>query len=417
VVFNILNDNHSQLKLQMQMFTYALMSENIAMQLRPEPKFTHGKAPANNATTAVLLCNLGTPDAPTAAALRTYLREFLSDPRVVEIPRLVWWFILNLIIVPFRSAKSAAKYDSIWMKHGLTHAKVVGKEVGSPLQIWTEKQSKLLHGWLGEAGLRVTVRYAMCYTTGKVCPSIAAQLDKLKAEGISRVLILPAYPQYSSTTTAAVFDQVYTWAAKVRNIPELRFVNRYHDDAGYITALEKSVRKQWQINGRPNFDQNDMLVMSFHGIPERSLHLGDAYHCECYKTARLLAEALELKPAQYKVTFQSRLGRAKWLQPYTEPTVIEMAKSGVKRIDVICPGFNCDGLETLEEINMEVREAFTNAGGQTFNYIPCLNDDSTWLSALSSITQKHLSGWPTQAADAVALKTMRDEALKLGAKD
>jgi protoporphyrin/coproporphyrin ferrochelatase len=387
------------------------------MTFQPEPKFTHGKAPANNATTAVLLCNLGTPDAPTAAALRTYLREFLSDPRVVEIPRVVWWFILNLIIVPFRSAKSAAKYDSIWMKHGLTHAKVVGKEVGSPLQIWTEKQSKLLHGWLGEAGLRVTVRYAMCYTTGKVCPSIATQLDKLKAEGISRVLILPAYPQYSSTTTAAVFDQVYTWAAKVRSIPELRFVNRYHDDAGYITALEKSVRKQWQINGRPNFDQNDMLVMSFHGIPERSLHLGDAYHCECYKTARLLAEALELKPAQYKVTFQSRLGRAKWLQPYTEPTVIEMAKSGVKRIDVICPGFNCDGLETLEEINMEVREAFTNAGGQTFNYIPCLNDDSAWLSALSSITQKHLSGWPTQAADAVALKTMRDEALKLGAKD
>ncbi len=393
------------------------MSENSKMTFQPEPKFTHGKAPANNATTAVLLCNLGTPDAPTAAALRTYLREFLSDPRVVEIPRVVWWFILNLIIVPFRSAKSAAKYDSIWMKHGPTHAKVVGKEVGSPLQIWTEKQSKLLHGWLGEAGLRVTVRYAMCYTTDKVCPSIATQLDKLKAEGISRVLILPAYPQYSSTTTAAVFDQVYTWAAKVRSIPELRFVNRYHDDAGYITALEKSVRKQWQINGRPNFDQNDMLVMSFHGIPERSLHLGDAYHCECYKTARLLAEALELKPAQYKVTFQSRLGRAKWLQPYTEPTVIEMAKSGVKRIDVICPGFNCDGLETLEEINMEVREAFTNAGGQTFNYIPCLNDDSAWLSALSSITQKHLSGWPTQAADAVALKTMRDEALKLGAKD
>jgi protoporphyrin/coproporphyrin ferrochelatase len=375
------------------------------MTFQKEPTFTHGKPPANNATTAVLLCNLGTPDSPTTGALRKYLREFLSDPRVVEIPRAIWWFILNLIIVPFRSSKSAQKYASIW---------AIG---GSPLKIWTEIQAKLLQGWLGEAGHRVTVRYAMCYTTGKVCPSIATQLDKFKAEGISRVLILPAYPQYSSTTTAAVFDQVYAWAAKVRSIPELRFVNRYHDDAGYITALEKSVRRQWQITGKPNFDQNDRLVMSFHGIPERSLHLGDAYHCECYKTARLLGEALGLNPSQYKVTFQSRLGRAKWLQPYTEPTVITMAKDGVKRIDVICPGFNCDGLETLEEINMEVRHAFTAAGGQTFNYIPCLNDDAAWLGALSSITQRHLSGWPTNAVDAEALKITRDEALKLGAKD
>ena len=375
------------------------------MTFQPEPKFTHGKAPANNATTAVLLCNLGTPDAPTAAALRIYLKQFLSDPRVVEIPRLVWWFILNLIIVPFRSTKSAKKYASIWTTDG------------SPLKIWTEKQATLLEGWLGEAGHRVTVRYAMCYTTGAVCPSITTQLDKFKAEGISRVLILPAYPQYSSTTTAAVFEQVYAWAGKVRSIPELRFVNRYHDDAGYIYALEKSVRKQWQLTGKPDFANNDMLVMSFHGIPERSLHLGDAYHCECYKTARLLAEALGLSATQYKVTFQSRLGRAKWLQPYTEPTVIAMAKSGVKRIDVICPGFNCDGLETLEEVNMEVRHAFAVAGGQVFNYIPCLNDDSAWLSALSSITQKHLSGWATQAVDAAALKTTRDEALKVGAKD
>ena len=375
------------------------------MSFQKEPPFTHGKAPANNATTAVLLCNLGTPDAPTAAALRTYLREFLSDPRVVEIPRLIWWLLLNLIILPFRSSKSAAKYASIWTPDG------------SPLKIWTEKQAHLLQGWLGEAGHRVTVRYAMCYTTGDICPSIATQLDKLKAEGISRVLILPAYPQYSATTTAAVFDQVYAWAGKVRSIPEFRFVNRYHDDEGYIHALEQSVRKAWQINGKPNFDNKDMLVMSFHGIPERSLHLGDAYHCECYKTARLLGEALGLNPTQYKVTFQSRLGRAKWLQPYTEPTVIALAKSGVKRMDVICPGFNCDGLETLEEINMEVRHAFTSSGGQVFNYIACLNDHSAWLSALSSITQKHLSGWPTQTADAVALKTMRDEALKLGAKD
>ncbi len=329
----------------------------------------------------------------------------MSDPRVVEIPRLVWWCILNGIIVPFRSKKSAAKYASIWTPDG------------SPLRIWTEKQAKLLEGWLGEAGHRVTVRYAMCYTTGAVCPSIATQLDQFKAEGINRVLILPAYPQYSATTTAGVFDQVYTWAAKIRTIPELRFVNHYHDDAGYIAALAQSVRAHWQTNGKPAFDKGDQLVMSFHGITERSLKLGDPYHCACYKTARLLGEALELSPTQYKVTFQSRLGRAKWLQPYTEPTVIAMAKSGVKRIDVICPGFNCDGLETLEEINMEVRHAFTVAGGKNFHYIPCLNDSPAWISALSKITQQHLQGWPTQLADAAALKTMRVEALRVGAKD
>ena len=375
------------------------------MTFQQEPAFIHGKPPVNNATTAVLLCNLGTPDAPTASALRTYLKEFLSDPRVVEIPRLIWWFILNGIIVPFRSKKSAAKYASIWTPNG------------SPLKIWTEKQAKLLEGWLGEAGHRVTVRYAMCYTTGEVCPSIATQLDQFKAEGISRVLILPAYPQYSATTTAGVFDQVYAWATKIRAIPELRFVNHYHDDAGYIAALEQSVRAHWQANGKPEFDKGDQLVMSFHGIPERSLKLGDPYHCECYKTARLLGEALELSPTQYKVTFQSRLGRAKWLQPYTEPTVIAMAKSGVKRIDVICPGFNCDGLETLEEVNMEVRHAFTVAGGKSFHFIPCLNDNPAWISALSNITQQHLQGWPTQPANAAALKTTRDEALKAGAKD
>lgn len=375
------------------------------MTFQQEPPFTHGKPPVNNATTAVLLCNLGTPDAPTPSALRTYLKEFLSDPRVVEIPRLVWWFILNAIILPFRSSKSAAKYASIWTPNG------------SPLKIWTEKQAKLLEGWLGEAGHRVTVRYAMCYTTGEVCPSIATQLDQLKADGISRVLILPAYPQYSATTTAAVFDQVANWSKKVRAIPEFRFINHYHDDGGYIAALEQSVRAHWQANGKPEFDKGDQLVMSFHGITERSLKLGDPYHCECYKTARLLKEALGLNATQYKVTFQSRLGRAKWLQPYTEPSVIAMAKAGVKRVDVICPGFNCDGLETLEEVNMEVRHAFTVAGGKEFHYIAGLNDNTAWISALSMLTQKHLSGWPTKPADAVALKTMRDEALKLGAKD
>jgi ferrochelatase len=224
--------------------------------------------------------------------------------------------------------------------------------------------------------------------------------------------VLPAYPQYSATTTASLFDAVYAWAATVRNLPELRFVNRYHDDVGYVDSLAASIERHWKANGRP-----EQLVMSFHGIPERSLHLGDPYHCECFKTARLLAEKLGLKPEQYKVTFQSRLGRAKWLQPYTEPSLIALAKSGIKRVDVVCPGFTSDCLETLEEINMEGREAFLHAGGKEFHYIPCLNDDPVWISALCELTQRHLAGWPTQLApDTEALAASRSAALALGAR-
>ena len=359
---------------------------------KPEPSFQHGQQPRS----AVLFCNLGTPDTPTTKDVRRYLKEFLSDHRVVEIPRLLWWLILNGVILPFRPAKSAAKYASIWTPEG------------SPLKIWTEKQALLLQGWLAQRGHDVRVRYAMRYGS----TSIAAQLDALKAEGVTRVLVLPAYPQYSATTTASLFDAVYAWAATVRNLPELRFVNRYHDDAGYIAALAASIERHWKTNGRAQ-----QLVMSFHGIPERSLHLGDPYHCECFKTARLLAARLALTPEQYKVTFQSRLGRAKWLQPYTEPTLIAMAQSGVKRVDVICPGFTSDCLETLEEINMEGREAFLHAGGQEFHYIPCLNDDTQWITALCELTQTQLAGWPTQRApDTQALAASRAAALALGAK-
>ncbi len=357
-----------------------------------EPPFTHGQA----ARTAVLLCNLGTPDEPTAPAVRRYLAEFLSDPRVVEIPRLLWLPILHGIILRTRPAKSAAKYASIWTPEG------------SPLKLWTEKQALLLGGWLGEAGHSVTVRYAMRYGN----PSIGSQLDALKAEGATRVLILPAYPQYSATTTASVFDAVYTWAANTRSIPELRFVNRYHDDAGYINALVKRVRAYWQTHGRP-----DQLVMSFHGVPERTLHLGDAYHCECHKTARLLAERLGLQPEQYKVTFQSRFGKAKWLEPYTEPTLKALAASGTKRVDVVCPGFTGDCLETLEEIAQEARDAFLAAGGSEFHYIPCLNDSTDWITALSAIAQAQMQGWPTQAPDVQVLAQSRAAALAQGAKN
>ena len=227
------------------------------------------------------------------------------------------------------------------------------------------------------------------------------------------MLLLPAYPQYSATTTASLFDAVYTWAAKVRNVPELRFINRYHDHPAYINALAGSIQRHWATHGRA-----DQLVMSFHGVPERTLHLGDPYHCECLKTARLLAEALGLPRDAFKVTFQSRLGRAKWLQPYTEPTLIALGQAGVKRVDVVCPGFTSDCLETLEEINMEAREAFLHAGGEVFHYIPCLNDDAQWISALGDLAQQHLAGWPTLTApDAQALAASRAEALALGAAD
>lgn len=327
--------------------------------------------------TAVLWCNLGSPDEPTAQAVRPYLADFLGDPRVVEIPRAVWALILHGIILRTRPAKSAAKYASIWTPEG------------SPLKVWTKKQATLLNGWLGESGHRVSVRDAMRYGQ----PSIASRLDELKAQGVTRVLVLQAYPQYSSTTTASVVDAVNAWSARVRRLPEFRFVNDYHDDPGYIDALAQSVMRYWQQNGRP-----DQLVMSFHGIPQRNIKLGDPYQAQCLATARLLAERLRLTPAQYRVTFQSRFGRAKWLQPYTEPTLRELGSARVSRVDVMCPGFPADCLETLEEIAMEGRDAFLEAGGKTFHYIPCLNDSNVWITALAAIADRHLAGWPTRAA-------------------
>ena len=329
--------------------------------------------------------------------MRRYLAEFLSDARVVEIPKLLWWLILHGVILRTRPKKSAAKYASIWTPEG------------SPLKVWTQKQAVMLRGYLGVRGHTVEVRYAMRYGN----PSIASQLDQLKADGVTRVLILPAYPQYSATTSASVFDAVYSWAAKVRLIPEFRFVNQYHDDPGYISALAAKIRQHWQKNG-----QAEQLVMSFHGVPQRTLKLGDPYHCHCHKTARLVAEKLGLKKDRYKVTFQSRFGKAKWLEPYTEPTLISMAQSGVKRVDVLCPGFTGDCLETLEEINMEARHAFLEAGGKEFRYIECLNDSPEWLAALADFSVLQMGGWPTApaAGSAEQLAASRAAALALGAR-
>ncbi len=357
----------------------------------PSSSHAHGRPPV----TAVLLCNLGTPEAPTARDVRRYLAEFLRDPRVVEIPRAVWLPLLYGVILPLRSAKSAAKYATIWTPEG------------SPLKVWTERQATRLQGWLGQHGHRVRVAWAMRYGA----PAIATVLDELRDAGATRILVLPAYPQYSGTTTASVIDAVTAWMGEQRHVPEVRFINRYHDDRGYLQALAHRVRRTWQAEGEP-----DHLVMSFHGVPERTLYLGDPYHCECLKTARLLGEWLGLAPDRFTVTFQSRFGKAKWLEPYTEPTLQALAQRGVGRVDVVCPGFTSDCLETLEEIAQEGRDAFLAAGGQQFRYIPCLNDEPDWIAALGSIAQRHMAGWPTQEApDASALAAQKERALARGA--
>lgn len=362
------------------------------MSTAAEPSYQHGTAP----TTAILLCNLGTPDEATPSSVRRYLAEFLSDPRVVEIPKWLWWPILHGVILRVRPKRSAAKYASIWTAEG------------SPLRTWTKKQAVMLGGYLGQRGHRVTVRHAMRYGN----PSIASVLDELKQAGTTRVLVLPLYPQYSGPTTASVIDAVAGWLKRIRSVPEFRFVNRYHDDPAYIDALARRLSDHWMANGRP-----DRTVLSFHGVPRRTLELGDPYHCECRKTARLLAERLGMQPDDLVVTFQSRFGRAEWLQPYTEATVVGLARSGVKRVDVMCPGFTADCLETLEEIDMEVRSAFRRAGGAEFFYVPALNDSHEWIAALSSIAIQNLQGWHTQiVASPAELEASRARALALGAK-
>ncbi len=334
--------------------------------------------------TAILLVNLGTPDAPTAPALRRYLAEFLWDPRVVEIARLPWWLILHGAILRSRPAKSAAKYASIW------------KPEGSPLLHWTERMALRLRGHLGEHGHAVAVRIGMRYGQ----PSVASALDALVADGAARVLVLPLYPQYAAATTASAIDAVGAWMARVRRIPELRTVNHYHDDPGYIAALARSVREYWQREGR-----GETLVMSFHGLPAHSRTLGDPYFDQCHRTARLLAAELGLGSAEHAVSFQSRFGRARWLEPSTVTTVQRLAREGRSWIDVVCPGFAADCLETLEEIAIEARRSFLAAGGREFGFIPCLNDADVWISALGRIALRHLAGWPTAPADAAARGT------------
>ncbi len=355
------------------------------MTYKPEPPHRHGRGKK----TAILLVNLGTPEAPTAAALKPYLREFLSDPRVVEIPRPIWWLILNAFILTTRPAESAKKYAKIWTPEG------------SPLKVHTERQTKILSTMLDG----YVVDYAMRYGT----PSIESKLGELKAQGCDRVLVLPLYPQYAASSSGTVYDAIFSATKCMRNPPEIRIIKHFHDHPGYIAALAENISNYWKEHGEP-----EKLVMSFHGVPRRTLDLGDPYHCECQKTGRLLAQALGLEEDRHIVSFQSRFGRAKWLEPYTVEVLEKLGKEKCGRVDVVCPGFVSDCLETLEEIDMEVRTSFLNAGGGQFRYIPALNESEGWVNALAGIAQENLQGWnPPGNED----PTGRERALKMGAKD
>jgi ferrochelatase len=344
------------------------------------PRYASEPAPNHGATrrTAVLLVNLGTPEAPTRSALRSYLGQFLWDPRVVEIPRPVWWLILNLFVLNLRPAKSAAKYARIWTPQG------------SPLKVHTEAQAKLLQGWLGEAGQPgVAVAWAMRYGQ----PAIGDVLDRLKADGAERVLVVPMYPQYAASSSGSVMDDVADWIKRTRNPVEVRLIKHFHDDPGYIAAVTATVQEHWAANGRP-----DKLLMSFHGLPRRSLDLGDPYYCECQKTGRLIAESLGLSKQQYLITFQSRFGKAEWIKPYTQATLEELGHARTRRVDVICPGFVADCLETLEEIALDCKAEFLAAGGGEFHYIPAVNQRPDWIAALGALVIRHVSGWPLAAS-------------------
>lgn len=359
---------------------------------RPPAPFVHGAPPK----VGLLLTNLGTPDEPTPAALRRYLKQFLSDDRVVEIPRVVWWLILNGIILNVRPRKSAARYRSIWTAEG------------SPLRVHTERQSKMLAGYLHERGMvGVEVTFGMRYGN----PSIEAGLDDLASRGCDRILVLPLYPQYAASTTASTFDAVSDWGRSVRNLPAIDFMRNFHDHPGYIAALAASVRDHWLREG----GRADLLLMSFHGLPQYTLQKGDPYHCECHKTGRLLGEALGLPQGAYQVTFQSRFGKAQWLKPYTGETLAQLGAHKLKRLDVICPGFVGDCLETLEEIAMEGRETYQHAGGGAYNYIACLNERDDWLHAMVDMVAPHLAALARPAASATELADSRRHALALGA--
>lgn len=354
------------------------------MKYLGNPEYQHD-APAG---LGILLLNLGTPDAPTPAAVRRYLAEFLWDPRIIEMPRPLWWLILHGVILRIRPRRSAAAYEKIWT------------EAGSPLLTITRDQANALQGSL-EKHLAGPVKVVPAMRYGS--PSIASGLGELRAWGARRVLVLPMYPQYSATTTASTFDAIAQILRGWRWLPELRFINHYHDDAAYIQTLADSVR-----NWRAGHTAGEKLLFSFHGLPKRYLLAGDPYYCECRKTARLVAENLDLGEDDWDLSFQSRVGREEWLKPYTDHQLTEWAASGVDSVDVICAGFPADCLETLEEIAMQNRDLFLNGGGGHYAYIPALNAQPDHIAMLAALVRRHTQGWPEAATEGETSRLQED---------
>ncbi|MEN7342700.1 MAG: ferrochelatase [Pseudomonadota bacterium] len=354
-----------------------------------ESNFAHG----DTQSIGLLVVNLGTPDDPSPKAVRRYLKQFLWDPRVVEQPRVVWWLILNLIILNIRPKKSAAAYQEIWT------------DAGSPLLLYSQQiAEKLAAEVRDKTGSPVQVELGMSYGT----PSIPDALDRLRRKNVRRLVVLPLYPQYSATTTGTVFDAVASSLSRQRWVPELRFINQFHDRPRLIEALAQTVRDHWAKHG-----QGERLLFSFHGIPQRYFRAGDPYHCQCQKTARLVADALELRNDQYAVSFQSRVGREPWLMPYTDYTLEDWGAEKVGNVDVICPGFSADCLETLEEIALQNRDLFVEAGGGDLRYIPALNDTAGQIAALSELIIETTSDW--HPAIAAFNETVEDSAKRADA--
>lgn len=339
------------------------------MKYQGRPDFNHAEQPK----LGVLITNLGTPEAPTPRALRTYLAQFLSDPRVVEVPRLLWKVILHGVILRIRPARSAKAYQTVW------------QEEGSPLMINTKAQRDALAERLAqEFGEDIEVAFAMRY--GK--PSIGSAIERLMQSGVRKLVVLPLYPQYSGSTTASTFDDIASDFTQRRWLPDFRFISHYHDYAPYIAAVAEKIKAHWAEHGRC-----DKLIFSYHGVPKRYLTQGDPYHCECYKTTRLVAEYLGLNKDEYMTTFQSRFGREEWLKPYTDETLKALPQQGVKSVQMVCPGFSSDCLETIEEIGEENREYFIEAGGETYQYIECLNADTAHIDMMAQLVLENMQGW------------------------
>lgn len=328
--------------------------------------------PVRSGKVGLLLVNLGSPDAPDVPAVKAYLDQFLSDRRVVEIPPILWQPLLKLVILNTRPKTTAANYAKIWDREANE----------SPLKLITRNQAKLLEGAFGPD---VLVDYAMRYGN----PPMDLALDRLKAQGCDRICIAPLYPQYSGATTGSVLDELFRWANGQRWMPAIRTLAPYHDHPAHIAALKTSLEKSLaSLDFVP-----ERIVLSFHGMPRRTLDLGDPYHCQCQKTARLLREAMGMSAEQMPIAFQSLFGRAEWLKPYTQPLLEEMAEASVKKVAVLMPGFSADCIETLEEIAEEARDAFLEKGGTHYAALPCLNTSDEGMAMLKTILGEALSGW------------------------